>query len=173
LRTRNLARITAIPRLPRSFATLAPERAFVGVGVRVPTLIDPEVIPPLDDVQALARSLGIFAADRWIYLYYVCWGGDIDFVYGLGSRDGALFGPVEESDHGKAEAVYTGLMEDFGISEEDAQRFEPFVRGFWGDARRGAVVSPAVEGHHSSVAALKADPCPIHAPTDLAEEPEN
>jgi hypothetical protein len=106
---------------------------FVGIGVRLPTTDDPVVLPTPADVQALARSLGVFATDRWVYLNYVCWGGDIDFVHGLGSRDGVTFGPVEESDLDKVEAAYTGLMENFGISKVDALQFEPFTRGFWGD----------------------------------------
>ena len=106
---------------------------FVGVGVRLPTSDDLEALPAPDDVQALARSLGIIAANRWLYLHYVCWGGDIDFVYGLGTQDGVPFGPVEESDHDMVEAAYVGLMAHLGISEADALRFEPFTRGYWGD----------------------------------------
>jgi hypothetical protein len=97
------------------------------------TTDDPEELPTPADVQALARLLGVVAADRWVYLDYVCWGGDIDFVYGLGSQDGVPFGPVKESDHDKVEAAYTGLMENFGVSTADALRFEPFMRGFWGE----------------------------------------
>jgi hypothetical protein len=107
---------------------------FVGVGVRLPTSDDLEALPAPDDVQALARSLGVIAANRWLYLHYVCWGGDIDFVYGLGSLDGVPFGPVEESDHDKVEAAYVGLMEHLGIAEADALRFDPFTRGYWGDS---------------------------------------
>jgi hypothetical protein len=44
---------------------------FVGVGVRLPALTDSEGLPALADVQALARSLGVSAADRWVYLNYV------------------------------------------------------------------------------------------------------
>jgi hypothetical protein len=119
--------------LPEGAAWLSITTPFVGDGVRLPALIDPEVLPPLADVQALARSLGVLDADSWIYLYYVCWGGDIDFVYGLGSRDGVPFGPAEESYRDKVEAVYTALMENFGVSTADALRFEPFMRGFWGE----------------------------------------
>lgn len=108
---------------------------FNGVGVWLPASFEDEegmsLLTPAE-AQARASALGIAAADHWIYLYYFCWGGDIDFVYGLGSRGGVPFGPVRESEPGKVEAAYVGLMEEFGVSEADALYFEPFVRGFWG-----------------------------------------
>ena len=107
---------------------------FLGVGVRLSASGDDEELANPADVQALAGQLGLFAADSWVYLSYVCWGGRIDFVYGLGCRDGVPFGPVEESAHDKVKAAYTDLMEQFGISAADALRFEPFVRGYWGEA---------------------------------------
>ena len=105
---------------------------FVGVGVRLPALVGE--VPPPSDVEAFARQLGIHAAARWLYLTYASWGGNIDFVYGLGSLDGVPIGPVEESAHEKVEVAYTGLMEQFGVSADAAMRFEPFERGYWGDA---------------------------------------
>jgi hypothetical protein len=106
---------------------------FVGVGVRLPDSNDePELLAP-PDVEALARQLGLEAADCWVYLTYVCWGGDIDFVYGLGSHRGRRFGPVKEDEHGAVEAAYTGLMEQFGVPAEVALQFEPFRRGYWGE----------------------------------------
>ncbi len=105
---------------------------FVGVGVRLPSLIDDDTLPSPPDLHALARDLGLHDADRWIYMTYICLGGDIDFVYGLGSRGGVPFGPVKEDAPEKVEATYTGLMEQFGISAEVALRFAPFMRGYWG-----------------------------------------
>ena len=107
---------------------------FMGVGVRLPSLLDGDTLPSPPDLHALATDMRLHAADRWIYLTYICWGGDIDFVYGLGCRGGVPFGPVKEDDHDKVEAAYTGLMEQFGISAEASLRFEPFMRGYWGDA---------------------------------------
>jgi hypothetical protein len=106
---------------------------FVGVGVRLPTSFNRNALPAPDAVQVLARSLGVIAANRWLYLDYVCWGGDIDSVYGLGSRDGVPFGPVEESNLDRVKAVYVGLMGHLGITEAEALRFEPFTRGYWGE----------------------------------------
>jgi hypothetical protein len=107
---------------------------FVGVGVRLPSLLDDDALPSPPDLHALATALGLHAADRWSYLTYICWGGDIDFVYGLGFGSGVAFGPVKEDDHDKVEAAYTGLMEQFGVAAEASQRFEPFMRGYWVDA---------------------------------------
>lgn len=59
---------------------------FFGVGVRLPALLGKS--PPRAEVETLARQCGVYAAERWLYLTYDCWGGAIDFVYGLGSRDG-------------------------------------------------------------------------------------
>jgi hypothetical protein len=66
---------------------------FDGVGVRLPAFIGK--VPPAAEVEALARQFGLYATERWLYLTYDCWAGYIDFVYGLGSRSGEPFGPVD------------------------------------------------------------------------------
>ncbi|WP_165250400.1 hypothetical protein [Paludisphaera soli] len=103
---------------------------FVGVGVLLPEWIGRTPAP--GRVRALARRLGLDAAEGWLDLTYSCWGGDVDFVYGLGVRAGEAFGPIEVKEIGRAEAAYLDLMGRFGISAEDALRFEPFTRGYWG-----------------------------------------
>ena len=104
---------------------------FAGVGVRLPDLIGSR--PAVADVESLASQLGLEKADRWLYLIYVCWGGTIDFVYGVGSSMGTRFGPFEESALDRVERVYTELMGSFGVSPTDALQFPPFIRGYWGD----------------------------------------
>jgi hypothetical protein len=106
---------------------------FIGIGVRLPSLIDEDALPAPAGLYTLAQQLGLHAADSWLYLTDVCWGGDIDFVYGLGFRGGVPFGPIEESAHQKVEAAYIGLMEWFGVSATVALQFEPFVHGYWRD----------------------------------------
>ena len=106
---------------------------FSGVGVRLPDSGDERGLPAPADVQALARKLGLDAADYWVYLDYVCWGGEIDFVYGLNSHRGVLFGPVKEDAHKAVEAAYSSLMEQFGVPAELALNFAPFRRGYWGE----------------------------------------
>jgi hypothetical protein len=49
-------------------------------------------------------------------------------------RAGNPFGPVEEHDLDRVEAAYTDLMEQFGLSAEDALNFDLFARGYWGFA---------------------------------------
>jgi hypothetical protein len=104
---------------------------FHGVGVYVGSLINQT--PPLDEVSNLAQRLGIGGATDWIFLRYICWAGQVEFIYGLGSRGGRRFGPVEASDVGQARDMYVGLIAEFGVEEADALRFPPFERGFWGD----------------------------------------
>jgi hypothetical protein len=105
---------------------------FSGVGVSLPSLLGNT--PARDEVEALARQLGVAAADRWLYLTYVCWAGRIDFVYGLGASGGLPFGPVKEDDQDTVKDTYIRLMAQFGVSAEDALRFAPFQRGFWGES---------------------------------------
>jgi hypothetical protein len=124
----------AIPRpkvLPSGAVWRDIAKPFAGVGVRLPALIGET--PAAADVESLTRQLGMDAADCWLYLTYDCWGGSIDFVYGLGSQGGVSFGPVEESALDKVETVYVGLMGRFGLPAEDALRFQPFERGYWGE----------------------------------------
>lgn len=106
-------------------------RPFRGVGVRLGEMIGQ--IPSEAEVEPLLARLGLDRADDWLFLSYDCWAGQIDSVYGFGSRGGRRFGPVHEEDWAKVEAAYVGLMEEFGISEDDALHFQPFWRGFWGE----------------------------------------
>jgi hypothetical protein len=105
---------------------------FAGVGVRLPRSDDDRLLLA-SEAEVLARQLGLDAADRWIYLTYVCWGGDIDFIYGVASHGGVRFGPVKEDAHDAVEAAYTGLMEQFGVPAKAAMKFDPFRRGYWGE----------------------------------------
>ena len=104
---------------------------FTGVGISLPPLLSNT--PARDEVEALARQLGLDAAERWLYLTYICWAGQIEFVYGLGASAGVPFGPVKEDEQDTVERAYTWLMARFGVSVEDALRFAPFTRGFWGE----------------------------------------
>jgi hypothetical protein len=116
--------------LPPGVVWRAIDAPFVGVGVWLPGSAYSRLAP--SEAAALARQFGLDAADSWVYLTYVCWAGQIDFVYGLGAHQGAPFGPVEE-DGKDVEAAYTGLMEQFGVPAAVALRFEPFQRGYWGE----------------------------------------
>jgi hypothetical protein len=104
---------------------------FVGVGVRVSALLGKT--PSAEAVDLLAEQLGISHAGDWIYLTYTCWAGRIDSVYGLGSSGGQRFGPIEEDAVARTKDAYLQLMGEFGVSPEDALRFPPFERGFWGE----------------------------------------
>jgi hypothetical protein len=105
---------------------------FAGVGVRLPASDDRLLLAP-SDAEPFIRQLGLDAADCWVYLTYVCWGGKLDFVYGFGSCSGMLFGPIKEDDQDAVDAAYTGLMERFGVCAEGALNFDPFRRGYWGE----------------------------------------
>jgi hypothetical protein len=89
-----------------------------------------------DEVTGMLHQVGLGEAQRWIYLEYVCWGGSIDFVYGLGSRDSQPFGPAEESEMSKVDAVFISLMNQFGVALAEGTYFEPFVYGYWGERDR-------------------------------------
>src|SRR5689334_22862450 len=88
--------------LPQTAVWRDIEVPFTGVGVRLGGLTDET--PTADEVEALAAQLGISLATDWIFLNYVCWGGQIDFVYGLGVSGGQRFGPVDESARSGVEA---------------------------------------------------------------------
>lgn len=103
---------------------------FVGVGLRLESLIGES--PEVSVIKALADQFGFSRAERWIYLTYDCWGGQLDFVYGLGVKDNVSFGPRESSEEDLVEEEYLGLMQAFGLEAPDALDFAPFRRRFWG-----------------------------------------
>jgi hypothetical protein len=104
---------------------------FTGVGVRLPALSDDK--PGPEQARRLLGELGLGGAANWLFINYVTWAGRIDSVYGLGSSDGRVLGPISESGPDAAQAAYLELMGAFGVSEADALHFAPFVRGFWAE----------------------------------------
>ena len=104
---------------------------FVGVGVRLESLLG-ESLPP-DIVRTLAEQFAFTPATDWLFLNYVTWAGRIDSVYGLGVCGGREFGPVEEDNADRTRDAFLRLMSTFGVSADDALRFPPFERGFWGE----------------------------------------
>jgi hypothetical protein len=133
----SFAGLFAKPPVPRPHALLAGavwrdiDAPFEGVGIRFPEFLGKT--PDVAEVAQLAQQLGLAAAD-WLYLTYSCWGGAIEFVYGFGCSGGRAFGPVEESGRDSVVGAFTGLMGAFGVSAQDALRFAPFERGYWGVA---------------------------------------
>jgi hypothetical protein len=104
---------------------------FQGVGVRLAALLGES--PEPRRVNGLLEQLGLQDSIDWLYLTYVCWGGQLDYVYGLGVRGGQAIGPIEESDEARVDDAYLELMGQFGVEPADARRFPPFIRGFWGE----------------------------------------
>lgn len=104
---------------------------FDGVGLRLESFVGQS--PDVRVVAALADGFGFSRADRWIYLTYDCWAGQVDFVFGLGMKGGVAFGPRESSDEDRVEAEYLALMQAFGLTDSQALNFAPFFRGFWGE----------------------------------------
>jgi hypothetical protein len=104
---------------------------FAGVGVRLPGLANDE--PGSDEPRRRLAEVGLGGASDWVVLNYVTWAGPIDSVYGIGATGGRDFGPVSESDRGKARAAYLELIGAFGVVPTDALNLPPFVRGFRGE----------------------------------------
>ncbi|PND36230.1 hypothetical protein C1O66_21205 [Paucibacter aquatile] len=104
---------------------------FRGIGVLLPHTIG-EILKA-DQIADFARYLGIANGAPWLFMQYDTWGGEIDFVFGMGATSAGAFGPVEESARGQVEAVYLDLMARLGVGADDALAFKPFERGYWGE----------------------------------------
>jgi hypothetical protein len=105
---------------------------FAGVGLRTPNLIRGELHARY--IRKLALDYGIDGARDWLFIRYVCWGGHVDSVYGLGRCNSLDFGPTQEDDLSRVQDAYLELMAAFGVRPDDALSFAPFVRGYWGAA---------------------------------------
>jgi hypothetical protein len=106
-------------------------KPFDGIGVFLPDLRQKR--PEVTEIESIARALGIWDVDRWLYLTYTCLGGRIDSVYGLACVRLDLIGPVDEDADDRVKAAYLDLMQAFGVPAADAINFGPFRRGYWGD----------------------------------------
>ena len=116
---------------------------FVGVGVRIEELVGKS--PQVEEVDRFADALKIKTSPAWLYLTYDCWAGEVDFVYGLGFSNGKafgslkerldddVFGPLREESEASARDIFIQLMARIGLTPEQAMRFPPFERGFWGE----------------------------------------
>ena len=107
------------------------ETPFVGVGVKLVERDNDAPLPSQTDVLGLLRQVSLSDAQRWLFLTYVCWSGLIDFVYGMGSRDGQIFGPAQDDEVDSAGPLFASLMKQFGVDLGDRIYFAPFVRGYW------------------------------------------
>jgi hypothetical protein len=124
-------RIECPASLPEGAAWREISRPFAGTGVRLPEFLGKS--PSAAEVSAAAERLGLCRSDTWLYLTCDCWGGQIDFVYGLGSKSRIPFGPVEEDAQERVIDAYCALFQQLDVSRLDALNFEPFQRGFWGE----------------------------------------
>lgn len=87
----------------------------------------------LSAITELATGLGINGRVPWLFMQYDTWGGELDFVFGLGVTSAGPFGPFEESARGQVEPIYINLMSQLGVGADEALEFEPFKRGYWGE----------------------------------------
>jgi len=120
--------IVSTAALPDDALRRAITSPFVGIGVRLPSLIGKA--PPASQVNALAEEIGIAGAPSWLFIAYDTW-GCIDSVYAVGVRDGIAFGPFDDSNVQTVEATFLQAMARIGVDPENALRFKPFERGFW------------------------------------------
>lgn len=66
-------------------------------------------------------------------MQYDCFGGQIDYVFGVIQFRDHSIKTIEESNLESVQNVYLDFMRSFGLSDEDALNFPPFHRGFWGE----------------------------------------
>ena len=90
----------------------------------------PDIDLSFDEATKYLHSLGISNTD-WIFLVYVTWAGQIDYVIAIGSRSGERFGPIE-ADGDPAEDAFFEALDAFGLPAGSGVVFAPFERGFWG-----------------------------------------
>lgn len=90
----------------------------------------PNIDLSFDEATKYLHSLGISNND-WIFLVYVTWAGQIDYVKAIGSRSGERFGPIE-ADEDPAEDAFFEALDAVGLPAGSGVVFAPFERGFWG-----------------------------------------
>ncbi len=109
-------------------------KPFHGLGIRLPNydyLRQKTNDIKIDEIKDWATRLG-FYEKRWIFLEYICWGGQLDSVMGLVHHNTGDFINLSSDDYEDVDKVYTELMVHFGVSEDHAMDFPPFYRKFWG-----------------------------------------
>lgn len=104
---------------------------FQGLGIRLSHYIGQSISS--EDVVLLATQLGLTRCPTWIFLQYDCFGGQIDYVFGVIQTTDRSIKTIEESNLEDVQNTYLDFMKSFGLSNEDALNFPPFHRGFWGE----------------------------------------
>lgn len=94
-------------------------------------ILTPGMKASFSDCTKYLSKLEVSSHD-WIFLEYHTWGGLVDYVIAIGSRDGENFGPIE-GDGAPAEDVFLEALDAFGLEDSAGVNFAPFDRGFWGD----------------------------------------
>jgi len=72
--------------------------SFSGVGLLVHDFIGRSVQE--HEIRMLALSLGFSTALKWVFLQYVCWACQIEFICGVGVSVWREFNPIEVSESG-------------------------------------------------------------------------
>lgn len=109
------------------------EKPFHGLGIRLPNydyLRKKADDVKISEIKDWATRLG-FQGRKWIFLEYICWGGQLDSVMGTIHQETGEFTHLSSDDNQNADKVYLELMALFEVSKEDAIDFPPFYRKFW------------------------------------------
>ena len=101
-------------------------------GVLFPEQAEEQVIKPNRETLKLINASGLNGITEGVWVYYMCWGGDLEVV-ALAKVKNSKF---EENSYEIFEDVgYHDLQKIFGkygINFDANGHFDPFVRNFWG-----------------------------------------
>ncbi|MGB3638588.1 MAG: hypothetical protein WBA39_13580 [Rivularia sp. (in: cyanobacteria)] len=102
---------------------------FIGSGISIPEYTSKN--PSIEEINDIAKKIGIKQDLEWMFIIYECWAGEIDYLFGYIRKPENKIVSIIESSQDKLENAYISFMEEFKISKDEAFNFEPFKRGFW------------------------------------------
>lgn len=107
-----------------------PELKF---GVLFPQQADEQIDTPNEKTEELVRHLGEYELSSGIWIYYLCWGGDLETVATATFKNSIIdmnsYCIYEDISY---EDLFN-IFNNFNILIEQNGHFEPFGRNYWGE----------------------------------------
>lgn len=109
------------------------EHSKIKSGVLFPQQAEDQIEMPNQETTKLVSVAGSLGISSGIWIYYMCWGGDVESIAVAKLKDSKIdmdsYRIFEDVTYNDLHSIF----HDYDIAIEKNGHFEPFVRNFWGE----------------------------------------